>query len=152
MSEMTARDHALAMMVSLRIDDWTLEQGCPAWIESADRACGREPAKGMLCRRHHTVASRRWNQERQRREDAARDAALKRSRMIPEWQAELARVEAEIERLDQPVVRDRAAVGGAVHPSIRKAQRRLMSDANVRRMAELWRRHEELTRKIGGAI
>lgn len=151
MTEQTARDRALAMMVAIRIDDWTAEQGCPAWVESADRTCGRPPAEGMLCKRHHTVASRRWSRERQRREDAARDAALNRARMIPEWKAELARVERAIENVNRPVVQDRAAVGGVVHPSIRKRQRAALSDAKVRHLAALHRRRADLVQKIGAA-
>lgn len=151
MTALTERDRALAMQVALRLDDWTAAQGCPAWIDSADRQCGRPPAEGYLCRRHHTVAVRRLEKDQARRQAAAEKRAAHRAANLPAWRAELARVEAEIERRDRPVVADRAAVGGVVHPSIRKRQLAALSDTNVKRMAELYRRHDELTRKIGAA-
>jgi hypothetical protein len=52
----------LATHVALRVDDWKPSHGCPAWIKSKDRQCGRAPYDkdgGVLCKRHRTVASRR---------------------------------------------------------------------------------------------
>lgn len=146
---MTANHLALADQVALRMDNWKPEQGCPAWIESADRQCGKPNKEGYLCMRHHTVAVRRYEDHllRERTKRELREAWREKS--LPLWRAELAKVDAEIERRDQPVVRDRAAVGGVVHRSIRKKQAALMSDTNVRRMAALWAKHEELTKLIG---
>lgn len=139
---------ALADQVALRMDNWNPEQGCPAWIESADRQCGKPNTEGYLCKRHHTVAVRRYEDHllRERTKQERREAW--REKNLPLWRAELAKVDAEIERRDQPVVRDRA-VGGVVHPSIRTRQRALISDSNVKLMAALWRKHEELRRLIG---
>lgn len=139
----------LAMQVALRLDGWAPERGCPAWIESADRVCGRPPAHDYLCKRHHTVALRRWDSAVTRNAERAQARAEYRARMLPEWKAELAKVTAEIERRDPPRPNDRAAYTGYVHPSLRRQQSRLLSDSNVQRMAELWRKHDELTRKIG---
>lgn len=149
---MITEDESLYSFVSLRpVSEWSPEQGCPAWVESAGRTCGKEPTKGYLCARHHTAAYRRMTRAHEKRREQNRAASEYRAKMTPQWAEELERVEAEIARRDQPVVNDRAAVGGVVHPSIRKKQKHLMSDKNVSRMAELHRRAEELRRKIGAA-
>lgn len=146
---MNEHDMRLALHVALRMDDYRVSFGCPAWIESADRMCGKEPVRGYLCNRHHNVAVKRQGKALDEAAKKAREREAYRAKKLPEWKAELEKVNAEIERRDQPVVRDRAAVGGNTHPSIWKKQKAALSDTNVKRMADLWRRHEHLTKLIG---
>lgn len=47
----------LARTVALR-DDFA-DGVCPAWMEAAERVCGRPPSVGYLCSRHHKVAEHR---------------------------------------------------------------------------------------------
>ena len=140
----------LAGFVALRVEDWEPEHGCPAWIESRDSQCGRKPLDdGMLCKRHRTVAVVRRDKALAARQHQAQQLAERRARMLPEWRAELAQVEADMERYGGMPTTDRAAYGGASHPSIRKAQLRQLSDTNVQRMARLSKRAQELERLIG---
>lgn len=125
---------------------------CPAWMETAERRCGKARAIGFLCQRHHAVAVRRL-QARQAADAAqAEEAAERRARKLPAWRAELDRVEARMRVLDPPAdVTDRAAYTGAVHPSLRRRQARLLSDSRVEEMARLVVRAEQLRRLIGPA-
>lgn len=146
---MNEHDMRLALQVALRMDNYRIGSGCPAWIESADRVCGKDPVRGYLCNRHHNVAVKRQGKALEKAHADAQKRAEYRAEKLPGWKAELERINAEIERRDQPVVRDRAAATGFVHKSIQKKRMAALSDSNVKRMAALWRRHEELTKLIG---
>ena len=131
------------------LDHWETSVGCMAWIEASDRRCGKTPAEGYLCTRHHTVAVRRWEKDQAKQAARAVEAARRRAAKLPGWRAELAKVQAEINRLDPPTSMDRAAYLGDAHPSITRRRRAFMSDTRVQRMAALWDRHQTLTRLIG---
>lgn len=132
------------------LETWEDSHGCPAWIDSADRRCAKKPAHGYLCTRHHNVAVKRWEKEQEVLRISKERALRYRAAHLPQWKSELAYVQAEINRLDPPAVNtDRAAYGGNVHPSILRKRRAALSDSRVQKMAELWRRHDELTSKIG---
>lgn len=146
---MTLDEAILANQVALRLDTWEPSHGCPAWIDSADRQCGRPNTIGYLCKRHHTVAVRRLDALEAKAEKRREEREAYRAENLPRWRELLDKVGAEIERSDPPRLADRAAYTGHVHKSLRRQQSRLLSDSNVKRMAELWRRHDELTRKIG---
>lgn len=144
-------DLALASYVALRLDDWTPEQGCPAWVESRSTTCKRDLFMNTaLCLRHRGVASKRHEKRRAELLKQQAERIEYRAKMLPEWEAELAKVEADMERYGGAPTTDRAAYGGEVHPSIQRAQLRQLSDTNVQRMARLSRRAEELRRKIQG--
>lgn len=133
------------------LDHWKDGDGCPAWIDSADRRCRKAPATGYLCTRHHNVAVKRWAAHVEK-EQARRDrSAERRAAALPGWREELEKVEAEMNRLDppRPDNYDRAAYGGNVHPSIQRKRAAFMSDSRVQRMAALSRRHEELVQNLG---
>ncbi len=132
------------------LEDWTSALGCVAWVDKSDRRCGKD-APGYLCTRHETVARRRWDAEVAKAEAHREKILARRSEKLPAWREELARVEAEIARLDPPRPVDRAAYTGNAHPSIDRRRRAFMSDRRISTMANLWRRHEELTRLIGTA-
>lgn len=143
-------EKALAGYVALRIDDWKPEHGCPAWIESADKQCGRNPVEAaMLCKRHRNVALKRHEKHVEKALKDQRDRTEHRAKMLPQWKEELAQVEADMQRYGGMPTTDRAAYGGASHPSIQKAQLRQFSDTNVQRMARLSKRHQRLTELIG---
>lgn len=146
---MNEHDLRLAMHVSLRMDSYQVGSGCPAWIESAERRCGKPQARGYLCTRHHNVAVNRQSKALDKAIANQKKRDEYRALNLPKWKAELAKVDAEIDRRDRPIVDDRAAVGGSTHPSIRKKQKAALSDTNVKRMADLWRRREHLTKLIG---
>lgn len=131
------------------LETWEESHGCPAWIDSADRRCAKKPAHGYLCARHHNVAVKRWEKEAAKLDARRAKAAEHRAANLPKWREELAKVQAEISRLDPPRPTDRAAYTGAVHPSIERKRRAFMSDSRIQKMVELWRRHEDLTSKIG---
>ena len=62
--------------------------------------------------------------------------------------AELARVSAQLERLTAPAVNDRAAMGGAVHPSIARRMDASLSETRVAKGQRLTRRAEHLRQQI----
>lgn len=139
----------LAVYVALRVDDWKPEYGCPAWVESRDSTCGKAPMKHVLCKRHHTIATKRKKKALEEFKAQEIRRAEHRRKMLPEWKDLLAKVEADMERYGGAPTTDRAAYGGASHPSIRRHQMQQLSDTNVQRMAKLVHRAEELRRKIG---
>lgn len=49
---------AVASMVVLRTDRPTGQ--CAAWMEAADRVCGKDATAPWLCSRHVKVAENRW--------------------------------------------------------------------------------------------
>ena len=150
MTDLDMGEKALAMYVALRIDDWDPEHGCPAWIESADRQCGRQPVDAaMLCKRHRNVALKREQKARIKQKEQADRTKAYRAENLPKWRAERELIEAQMERYGSPATSDRAAFGGATHPSIRRKQLQQLSDTNVQRMAQLGQRWQRLTELIG---
>lgn len=131
------------------LDHWETSVGCMAWIEASDRRCGRAPGEGFLCARHHTVAVRRWEKDQAKQEARAVEAARRRAVKLPGWREELARVQAEIRRLDPPSTLEAAAFLGDAHPSITRRRGEFLSDSRVQRMAALTAREAELLRLIG---
>ena len=130
-------------------------KGCPAWVDSRDSFCGKPHNEGMLCKRHHGIAVKRLAMDGERRRDKAEADRAKDAIRLPRWREELADLEQSIAtleaRLSTPM--ERAAIGGAVHPRIRKKQ---MADMN--RDMKTWRqlepkieRAEELRRLIARA-
>ena len=141
----------LALTVALpRPERWGAS--CPAWIESADRKCGKPRTEGYLCKRHHTVAVRRLAVRREVDARQSEQAAERRARNLPLWREELARIEKRMAALDPPLATtDRAAYGGVLHPSIVRERARRWSDSRVEEMARLVNRAEDLRRWIGDA-
>lgn len=117
---------------------------CNAWMESADRRCGKPETHPYLCDRHVTVALRRAKKAAEKaRSDAAKTAAW-RSENVPKMRAELDRVEDEIRRLDPP------ATAHLDHGSLNTPLRtRMPSDAKIERLARLNQRREHLRAIVG---
>lgn len=127
---------------------------CRAWMDSADRRCSK-PTDGHLCPRHRTVAAKRREAWRAKREQEQAKQAAKRVERVAHAKAheqgnraELDRVNAELDRLTAPVVPDRAATGGAVHPSIVKRVNAQFSDSRVQKVGRLMGRQKELEARI----
>ena len=139
----TNRDIALAALVSIpglgtdRIIA-AAQHGCPAWIESKDAYCHRPATVGLLCKRHDAAAQKRADSLATRetaRREAERVSAVE---SLPTLRAELADLEASIAKYEAslPPAMEGAAIGGAVHPSIRKKQA-----SDFKRGMRLWREH-----------
>lgn len=127
---------------------------CWAWMESAERVCGKPEGDeaAHLCGAHVTVARRRAAKNREK-------AAAERSRqdavalsLLPGRRARLAAVDAEIARRDPaPPTTDMAAYGGLGSTAATGYQRRLLSDTNVARLAELWAERGRLAADVAHA-
>ena len=135
-----AKARALAAHVALRLD--RIDPGiCPAWLEAAERRCGKPATIGLLCARHHAVAERR--QVAVAKAEAARLAKI--AARIPGWRARLAEVEAELAAGGSSLPLDRAAYTGN-HPGL---PARHLAAGHVERMAHLTREADRLRALIG---
>lgn len=120
---------------------------CTHWIGSDERGrvCGAEiaGARFPFCAKHLGVAKARVvKRAAARQASAARLDAAWRARNVPhlpQMRVQLERAEAEYARRTSSPVNDRAAVGGAMHPSVQRAQAATLSDTNVARVVELER-------------
>lgn len=134
---------------------------CRHWIGTASggHVCGAAAEALNLCAKHYEVAkakTQRGLDARQARHDRQEAAWRERNaRKAPAWRAQLEQAEREYARRTQSVVADRAAVGGAMHPSVVHAQRSVLADSNVARVVELeriiGRLRADLARLKGGA-
>ena len=150
MQDIDVGEKALASYVALRIDDWNISHGCVAWVESRQSTCAKPPAGySLLCTRHRNVALRREQAARMKQKEQAARRQSYRSENLPKWKAERELIEAQMDHYGSPATTDRAAYGGATHPSIRRKQLQSLSDTNVRRMADLSKRWQRLTELIG---
>lgn len=148
----TPKDDLLASLLALRhLDDYP-EGKCPAWMDSADRECAKPSKVGWLCTRHHGVALKRLDRERAALAGIRERERIKRAEriaLLPKMREDLAKIEAEMNRLDPPPeTTDRAAYGGYVHPSIMTRSLARLSDSKVQRMAALVEQHGHLSQMI----
>ena len=149
---MNDTDLALATYVAIpNPNNWT--DGCTAWVESRDAQCGKPRTEGFLCKRHHTTAVKRMEKNRAETVAKQEKRMSERAESIrvngKEWMDRLDRVNSELNRRTGSLVKDRAATGGNVHPSIKKKVLGQFSDSNVSRVAELLRIKGDLERKLG---
>ena len=145
---MTNSDWALASMVAVTPPDRWGEK-CVAWVESRDAECGKDVKHGFLCARHTTVAKRRWEKQRAKRQSRQEQRAQHRAKHLPEWRAELDRIDTELARRTRPLTTDRAFSGGVGTDQHQKHLGRQFSDANVERVGTLLRRRQALEALIG---
>ena len=61
MDSPSLRDKGLALQVALRID--RPDDTCAAWMDAADRLCGKGAVVPWLCKRHKTIAEKRAAKE-----------------------------------------------------------------------------------------
>ena len=135
----------LALTVALdRPDSWGTD--CPAWIESADRKCGKPREHGYLCKRHHEVATRRLAKQAEKKAAADERHRAEQERLRPGREARLDRINAEIRRLDPPPpTTDMAAWGGVGM----KGYKSPYTADRIHRLAELWDEKRELEARLG---
>src|SRR5699024_7631549 len=99
MQDIDVGEKALAGYVALRVDDWQLEQGCAAWVESRDSTCGKPPLDAaLLCKRHRNIALKKLDEARRKQKQRAEVRAQFRAKMLPEWRAKREQVEALMDR------------------------------------------------------
>lgn len=125
---------SLVAMVALP-DHVDSEPGtCVAWMDAADRVCGK-PAE-HLCPRHLKVAERRYDRALERARETQQRRQAARASNVPKWAKRLAAIEAELDRIDplrRESIRDTAVVNMPLAT-------RLPSDSRIERLARL---HEE---------
>ena len=143
-----ARDIALASTLALGPPrSWV--DGCAAWVDSRDEQCGKTRAEGYLCARHHTVAERHLEKKKQAAEKRKQQRQERLAKHGDKWRAQLARVEAELERRTGMATTDRAAFGGVGARQLRTAKGRGFSHSNVKRVGELIEQQKDLRQKLG---
>ncbi len=136
---MSAR--SLALQVALRLDtrDPAL---CAAWLEKADRVCGKPSVQPWLCGRHVAVAQRRQAKERSTEEAQAAAARERAERARPRKEARLAAIDRRLRSIDP-------LYGGITGGADRAAQhaplrQRLPSDTRIAELAKLHTERERL--------
>lgn len=147
---MNPRDLAtfVALPGTLTDDDGTT---CVAWLEKADRVCGK-PAD-WLCLRHEQVALRRMEKAYAKAAHQKKVREAFRRQQEPIWRADLAKVEARLDRLD-PFRRDTALIN--LDPFRRDTavintplSTRLPSEARIHELAQLHEKRASLRRSLG---
>ena len=124
-------------------------EGCAAWVDSRDEQCGKPRKEGYLCARHHTVAERHLEKKREAAEKRKQQRQDRLEKHGDKWRAQLARVEAELERRTGVLTTDRAAYGGVGATSVAKHNAKQFSDSNVKRVGELIAQQKDLRQKLG---
>ena len=118
---------------------------CAYWVgsDTTGHRCTDPTETAGYCAKHFPIMLRRTKKELEKRRAAeARQEAVWLARnlpRVPQWRVQLERAEAEYARRTTSPVQDRAAVGGAMHGSIVRAQASHLSDSNVARVVELER-------------
>ena len=123
--------------------------GCAAWVDSRDEQCGKPRAEGYLCARHYKVAERHLEKKKQAAEKRQQQRQERLEKHGDKWRAQLARVEAELERRTGMATTDRAAFGGVGARQLRTAKGRGFSHSNVKRVGELIEQRKDLRQKLG---
>ena len=123
--------------------------GCAAWVDSRDEQCGKPRSEGYLCARHHKVAQRHLEKRKRAAEKRKQQRQERLAKHGDRWRAQLARVEAELERRTGMQTTDRAAFGGVGAKQLRTAKARGFSHSNVKRVGELLRQQDGLRQKLG---
>ena len=115
---------------------------CGAWIDSADRTCGKPAAVPWLCRRHVTVATKRAEAYIIREADRQERAKTRRIERAPKLRARLATVEARIRQLDPPSRDDGAVINMPL-------ARRMPTDNQIAELAQLVHERDRLRAEVG---
>ena len=145
---MSDRSHiALASILALGSPaSWG--DGCAAWVDSKDQQCGKPRTEGYLCTRHNKVALRHLEKKKQAAEKRKQQRRERLEQNGDKWRAQLARVEAELERRTGMHTTDRAAFGGVGAKQLRTAKARGFSHSNVKRVGELIEQQKDLRQKL----
>ncbi|ASK67333.1 hypothetical protein CFK39_15915 (plasmid) [Brachybacterium avium] len=138
----TTLDRGLALTVALRLD--RSHEQCAAWIESADRVCGRDALRPWLCKRHETVAKRRLEKEVAQEKAQAEQARQRAEEQRPAREARLAQINARLDQID-PFRADGNADTAAMCAPL---SQRLPSDTRIAELARLYRERDALMRTL----
>ena len=134
----------LAGLLALRaVEDYPAGT-CVAWMDAADKVCGRA-ASPYLCGRHEKVAARRLEKLRAEHEQDQARAAQRRAEREPRLRDELQRIEARLDRID-PLRTDTRRDPAMVNLPL---STRLPSDARIAELARLHLRRDSLRRLLG---
>lgn len=115
---------------------------CGAWVDSADRTCGKPAAEPWLCRRHVTIATKRADAYTVREAGRRERAEARRIERAPKLRAQLAKVEARIRQLDPPTRDDGAVVNVPL-------ARRMPTDNQIAELARLVHERDRLRAEVG---
>lgn len=140
---MNIKDEDLAAMVALRLDRTPAQ--CAAWIESADRVCGKDAARPWLCKRHESVATRRLAKALADQEARAEKSLKAREERHRNDSARLEEVEAQLDRLDP--LRDGTGADRAA--ACAPLSQRLPSGARIAKLARLHNEADRLRARLG---
>lgn len=138
----TTLDRGLALTVALRLD--SPHEQCAAWIESADRVCGRDAIRPWLCKRHETVAKRRLEKEVAQEKAQAEKARQRAEKQRPAREARLARIDARLDQIDPFRTDGKADTAATCAP----LSQRLPSDTRIAELARLHRERDALVRTL----
>lgn len=117
---------------------------CGAWMESAERRCGRPAADPWLCTRHLKVAQQRAIKHAAKDRADHEKAQAREAAAAPKLRAELARINARLARLDPP--RTGPLDHGVLNTPIRT---RMYSDSRITELAWLHERRKQLMQRVG---
>lgn len=134
----------------LAVSDHCPEGTCWAWMDSAERVCGKPEAVEHLCQRHELVALARIEKRRQklaeqaerRRERAVRNLGANRAKLA-NLLTDLERIERRMNQLDPPPpTTDPAAWGGVGNSASARYRKRVTDDRVISEMVELYKRRD----------
>lgn len=140
----TRHDTSLASHVALRLDDRDPAL-CAAWMESAERVCGRDADAPWLCSRHRKVAEKRAGKEAApvARADASKAAWY--ADQIAATEERIRRREAAIERFENYPRPDTSDALAAINAPLKQRQRGMAGEMKA------WRAYEGATRDLPAA-
>lgn len=130
----TPRDKGLALQVAIRVD--RPADTCAAWMDAADRICGKAAVAPWLCKRHKAVAEKRAAKQAGhtvQRADA--DKADWYAEQIAATKERIARDEAAIRRFEQMPRPDSSDALAAINAPLKQRQRGMSGEMKVWRAA-----------------
>ncbi len=136
----------------LAVSDHYPSGTCWAWLERAERVCGRpEGDDENLCPRHGSVARKRAQAHAAK--VAARTARIEAWALaaLPQRRERLARIEAEIARLDPPPPTTDMAAFGGVGSTVATRYRSKFTPERIHKLSILWEERVQLERLIAFA-
>lgn len=140
---MTALADVLWRVLALR--EGYPEGTCWAWMDGAERVCGRPEGDALhLCQRHAKVAESRLHDDVERAERRRVRQAERAAVVEPGKRAELDRIERRLDALDP-------LRSGSLDPAVVNLPlaKRLPSDARIAELARLHERRRQLRRELG---
>lgn len=139
-----AAHYALAIHVALRLDDRDPIK-CAAWMESAERVCGKDSTTPWLCTRHAMVAKRRAEKLATPAKRADAGKADWYADQIDATRERIARNERAIERFQNYPRPDTSDARAAINAPLRQRQRGMAGERKA------WQAYDAATRDMPAA-